>query len=347
VLATLATIVASQALISGAFSLTVQAIRLGLAPRIDIRHTHHGHAGQVYVPFINATLSIGCVALVFGFGSSTALATAYGLAVAGVMLITSFAMIPVARWYWGWSPARTALIWAPLTAISAAFLLASSVKFLEGGFVPMTVGTLVFLTMATWRWGRKATFAAYQARSTHTMEDVVAIHRACPAFLERNALVMAATPLRLLSDRAPTLFGLLWDRYGILPRNLIFIEVTHAKAPYIHKNRYHITVFDRDKDRGSVIGVELRFGFMEEPNVEHYLEDLARHHQIDLPADPRQWIVHVSHENLLPARRLNLWRQLRFRLFVFLRQVSRPTYYAYHLGNAVQLSAEILPVRVR
>jgi KUP system potassium uptake protein len=125
------------------------------------------------------------------------------------------------------------------------------------------------------------------------------------------------------------------------------VEVTHPKIPYVHENRYHVTVFDRDKDRGSVIGVELRFGFMEEPNVERYLEELARHKEIDLPAHPRLWIVNVSHENLLPARQMNFWRRVRLRLFLFLRHVSRPAYYAYGLGDEVQLSAEIMPVRVR
>jgi len=347
VLATLATVVASQALISGAFSLTSQAIGLGLFPRLDVLHTHRAHAGQIYIPVVNWGLYLGCVALVFAFGSSSALAAAYGLAVAGVMLVTSLAMFAIARRYWRWSVAQTALVWGPLTAVNGAFLLASSVKFLEGGFVPLSVGILVFLTMATWRWGRKATFAAYAARSTLTMAELVELHRASTVFLERNALIMAPNPLHDLTDCAPALAGLLWDRYGILPRNLILVEVTHPKVPYIHENRYHITVFARDKDRGSVIGVELRFGFMEEPNVERYLASMARHKQIDLPTHPWQWIVHVSHENLLPPRRMNIFKRLRFRLFLFLRLVSRPAYYAYHLGNEVQLSAEIMPVRVR
>jgi len=143
------------------------------------------------------------------------------------------------------------------------------------------------------------------------------------------------------------LVGLLLERYGVLPRNLILVEVTHPKVPYVHEHRYHITVFERDKDHGSVISVELRFGFMEDPNVERYLEAMARHKEIDLPAHPGQWIVHVSHENLLPAKHMTLFRRLRFRLFLFLRRVSRPAYYAYHLGDEVQLSAEIMPVRVR
>ena len=103
--------------------------------------------------------------------------------------------------------------------------------------------------MATWRWGRKATFGAYAARSTLTMADVVALHRSGTAFLERNALIMSPLQVRHPTDRAPALVGLLWERYGILPRNLILVEVIHPKVPYIHENRYHVTVFDRDKEQ--------------------------------------------------------------------------------------------------
>jgi len=150
VLATLATVIASQALISGAFSLIWQAIGLGLSPRLKILHTHRAHSGQIYVPIVNWGLYLGCIALVLGFASSSALGAAYGLAVAGVMLITSLSMFAIARHIWGWGPARTVLVWGPLTAVNAAFLVASSAKFLEGGFVPLSVGALAFLT---WRLG--------------------------------------------------------------------------------------------------------------------------------------------------------------------------------------------------
>ena len=265
----------------------------------------------------------------------------------GVMVIRSVAMFSVARRYWKWNAIQTWLVWGALIAVNGALLVASSLKFLEGGFIPLGIGVVSFFVMATWRWGRKATLAAYEARSTMTMADVVQLHRTGVHFIERNALVLAPTQVRHLTDRAPTLVSLLWDRYGILPRNLILVEVIHPKVPYIHEDRYRVIVFDRDKERGSVISVQLRFGFMEEPNVESYLEDMAQHHEIDLPAHPRQWVVHVSHENLLPARDMGLFRRLRFRLFLFLRLLSRPTYYGYHLGDEVQLSAEIMPVRVR
>src|SRR5208337_2947940 len=111
--------------------------------------------------------------------------------------------------------------------------------------------------------------------------------------------------------------------------------------------RYQVTVFDRNDEKGNVIGVELSFGFLEEPNVERALEDLARHQEIDLPSDPRQWIVHVMQENLLPRRKSNLFKRLRLKLFLFLRQVSRPAYSYYGLGDEVQLTVEIIPVRLK
>jgi KUP system potassium uptake protein len=165
--------------------------------------------------------------------------------------------------------------------------------------------------------------------------------------MERNAIVMAANPLHQPTDRAPAIIQMLWERHGILPRNLILVEVAHCKVPYIRDNRYRVTVFDRDKQRGSIIGEELSFGFMEEPNVERLLEEMARHREIDLPTDRRRWIVHASQENLLPSRKMGLLKRLRFRLFLLLRLVSQPAYYYYGLGDEVQLSVEIIPVRVR
>jgi KUP system potassium uptake protein len=132
----------------------------------------------------------------------------------------------------------------------------------------------------------------------------------------------------------------------VLPRNLVFVEVTHRKVPDIHDDRYLVTVFDKTAN-GSFISVELSFGFMEEPNVERALEGMGRLKEIDLPIDRRQWIVHVSHENLLPAQSMRLIRRLRFRLYMFLRLVSRPVYYYYGLGDEVQLSAETLLVRIQ
>jgi len=348
VLATCATVIASQALISGAFSLTSQSIALGMFPRLKVTHTHHAQAGEVYVPFINWALYVGCTLLVIGFGSSTALGAAYGLAESGVMITTSTAMFFIARRYWGWSVLRAGLLFGGLAFIDATFLIANSLKFLQGGFVPLTIGLVVFFIMVTWRWGRKITYGAYAAKHTMPMEALIHLHQSATTFIERTAILMVPAPARIhaAAQRTPTLMQLLWDRLGLLPRNIIFVQVVHPKVPYVHENRYSVTVLERS-EKGSIIRVELRFGFMEEPNVEAALEQMVLHKEIDLSADRRQWSVHVAHEHFLPNKTMRLGQKFRLTIYEILRLVSRPTYYHYGLGDEVQLSTEILPVRVR
>ncbi len=345
-LATLATIIASQALISGAFSLASQGIGLGLLPRLRIVHTHHAHEGQIYVPFVNWALFTGCILLVVAFGSSSALASAYGLAVSGVMVATSFAMLPLARLSWRWSAPLAFGLFGTFALGDNAFLLANSLKFLEGGFVPVALGLALFVVMITWRWGRKATFAAYSSKHTMTMKELVEWKRRATTFFDRNAILMVPKPLRREDDNTPALLQLLLDRYGLLPKNLVFVEIVHCKVPYVHDNRYEITVFQKDPDRGSIVSVTVKFGFLEDPNVEHVLAELAGHHQIDLPADPHRWIVHVSLENLIAAHKTGVGGRIKLLIFSILRRLSQPAYYSYGLGNEVQLSAEIMPVRL-
>jgi KUP system potassium uptake protein len=346
ILATFATVIASQALISGAFSLATQAVSLGLFPRLQVVHTHEGHAGQIYVPFINWALYVGCITLVLKLESSTNLAAAYGLSVSGVMLSTSIAMMVIARLYWSWSLPVIALVFAPLAFIDAAFLTANSLKFLEGGYIPLSLGVILFVVMTTWRWGRKATFGAYSGKHTMTINELVALKETASLF-DRNAIIMAPKPLRDGSDNSPALMQLLWERWGILPKNIIFVEVVHRKVPYVHDARYDVTVFQRAPERGFIVSVTMAFGFMEEPNVERILASLAGHHEIDLPPDPTKWIVHASIENLMPAKDAGFFSRIRLRLFSLLRQVSTPSYYYYGLGDEVQLSTEIMPVRLR
>ena len=117
---------------------------------------------------------------------------------------------------------------------------------------------------------------------------------------------MVPKPLRRADDNAPALLQLLYERYGMFPRNIVFVEVVHAKAPYVHHDRYDVTVFQKDAGAGSIVSVTVKFGFLEDPNVERILAELASHHQINLPADPHKWIVHVSLENLIPAAKTSL-----------------------------------------
>ena len=345
-LATLATVIAAQGLISGSFSLASQAVALGLFPRLRIIHTHHGHEGQIYIPFVNWTLFAGCTALVLGFHSTEALAALYGLAVSGVMVVTSAALIPVGTRYWGWNPLASGALFGVFTLVNALFCIASSLKLWDGGYIPLGIGLAVFAVMLTWRWGRRATFAAYEAKRTMTMGKLVELHKSERSYMERIGLLMAPRHLTSLNDKAPALVQLMYDRYGILPRHVIFVQVVHRKVPYIHDGRYQITVFHKD-ECSSIIAVTVQFGFMEEPNVEAVLEEIARHREINLPTALHRWTVHVAVEKLLPSRRMSVFGHLRLRLFLILRQISQPAYYFYGLGDNVQLSAEIMPVRLK
>lgn len=345
-LATLATVVAAQALISGTFSLAAQAIALGLFPRLRVVHTHHAHEGQIYLPVVNWAMFAGCAALVLWFRSSGALAAAYGLAVSGVMVVTSFAMIAIAIHVWKWSALASGAVFGAFTLVNLLFSVASGLKFFDGGFIPLGIGLAVFVVMRAWRWGRKATFAAYTGVRTMPMRTLVALHTQEQVYLERIALLMTPKHLSSPEDKAPALLQLLYDRHGLLPRHLVFVEVAHRKVPYIHDSRYDITVFHKDR-RSSIVAVTVQFGFMEEPNVEAVLEDLAKHAKIALPLDEHKWIVHVSVENLVPARNIDPLSRLRLKLFAIMRQMSAPAHYFYGLGDNVQLSAEIMPVRLK
>lgn len=153
-LATVAAVIASQALISGAFSLTMQSVQMGYTPFINIRHTSHEEHGQIYIPQINTLLAVGCIALVLIFRSSDALASAYGIAVTLTMIATTVLLYFAVRRVWKWSALRAAALCVPFLGIELAFLAANSTKIKEGGWMPLAIGGIVFLMMTTWKKGR-------------------------------------------------------------------------------------------------------------------------------------------------------------------------------------------------
>lgn len=347
ILATMATIIASQALISGAFSLGSQAIALGLFPRLKTVQTHEEHAGQLYLPFINWALFFGTVALVITFQTSNRLASAYGLSVSGVMLCTSLSMIAISNKYWNWPAWLSFSVFGAFALVDGVFLTANTLKFLEGGFIPLIIGFIIFSIMRVWRWGRKATYAAYSDFTTPTLAELVKLKTESKEAIPRNVVLMVPKPLRSLNDNAPALVQFFLNRYGLLPQHLFLVEVVHRKVPFVLDQRCEHYTFYKDPENGSVVSVTIHFGFMEETNVELALEELARAHEIDLPSDPHKWLVHVSHERLLPAKSWNWFQQFRLRLFLLFRQSTQPAYYYYGLGTDVNLSLEIMPVRLK
>ena len=211
--ATLATVIASQALITGVFSLTRQAVQLGLFPRLTIRHTNANHEGQIYVPVVNWLVGITSIALVIGFKSSSALASAYVLAIAGTMAITTFAFHIVAREVWEWPLYKVLPLTITFLIVDISFLIGTSAHILDGGWVPIALGALVFAVMAIWRAGNRA-LNRRMRESTRTWQDIyqgletgeiasvpgIAIFMASPAEMVPAALISHVTVMHSLPE---------------------------------------------------------------------------------------------------------------------------------------------------
>lgn len=285
--------------------------------------------------------------MVLGFKTSNHLASAYGLAVAAVMLCTSLAMVAIANLCWGWSLLKSSLVFGSFAFLDLIFLGANSLRILEGGLIPLILGFSIFVVIRIWRWGRKATYRAYQDKDGPSIQELIVKKQKATEFIPRNVVLMVPRQVKSLERCTPPLVQFFLNRYGMLPKNLFLVEVVHNKIPFIHGSRSENITYFKDPEKGSLVSVVIRFGFMEDPNVELVLEELAKAHAISLPSDPHQWLVHVSHERLIPSRSWSAWQKLRLRVFLFLRQITQPAYYYYGLGHDVNLTLDIMPVRLK
>jgi KUP system potassium uptake protein len=256
VLATMASVIASQALISGAFSLTVQAVQLDFLPRVRILHTSGEHVGQVYVPVVNWGLMIGSVGLVLGFRSSSNLASAYGIAVTATMVITSVLFYVVVRRLWHWSAVTAIAVVTPLLAIDTAFLVANIPKIPHGGWFSLVVGVFLLVQMGTWRRGRELVEVRTR-RGEHRIAEVVGAHP--------DAVRVPGTAVFLFKDLGaapPALVNNLLHN-NVLHENTLVLSVETAGVP-------RVPLEDRTRVVGEEAGVRLVlmcFGFMEEPDI--------------------------------------------------------------------------------
>jgi len=345
ILATMATIIASQALISGVFSLTTQGISLGLFPRLRVLHTHEDHEGQVYVPFINWALFLGCIILVLGFETSTNLASAYGLAVAGDMLVTSLAMILVTRLCWNWPIAKSLLIFVPLLAIDALFLTANSMKLLSGGYVPLGIGFTMFTVMKSWQWGRTKVTAAYEETAKMTVDELVAMNHRSPERFPRSVMILTPKFHAESTEKISGVMQLLLDHYGAMPKHVIMLTIASAKVPYIDpKDRYEVKVFDNDAKFGTIAAIRARFGFMELPDIKEVAAYVNQYPEIVAHEDMKNWLVFAGHEQLA-AHTTHLLEKLKFTIFKFIHRNSLSAYSYFGLDD-LSLATETLTVKL-
>jgi KUP system potassium uptake protein len=263
-LATMATVIASQALISGAFSLTVQAVQLDYLPRLEVKQTSGQHQGQVYVPLVNWLLLVGCIGLVLGFRTSSNLAAAYGIAVTTTMVITSLIFYVVAKTMWGWSTAKGLAAVVPLLLIDSAFLAGNIPKIPEGGWFPLTVALVLLIQMTTWRRGRQLV-AERIKRGDKPIRDV--LHR-----LDRVERV-EGTAVFLFKDlgMAPPALISNMRHNKVVHESTLIVSVETADVPRVDPSERCQT----ETVAHGVHQVLLRYGFMEEPDVPAALESCS------------------------------------------------------------------------
>lgn len=302
VLATAATVIASQAVISGAFSVARQAVQLGYLPRMRIVHTSHMEAGQIYVPFTNWTLYVAVMALVFGFQSSSNLAAAYGIAVTGTMMIDTILVSFVIFLAWRWNPWLAAPLLIILLLIDLAFFSANAIKLMQGGWFPILIAIASFTTLTTWRRGRQLLF---KEMGNLTMPLDQFIHS-----LENRKLTRISGTAVYLSSRpegAPSALLHNIKHNEVLHARSVFVTVMTAEVPAVpDAERIEITDLGQ-----SFYRVFVRYGFMEQPDIPTALQLCA---EKGLAFDMDKTSFFLSREVVVPklAPPMMLWRELYF-----------------------------------
>jgi KUP system potassium uptake protein len=328
-IAAVATVVASQALISGAYSLTQQAVQLGYCPRVTIVHTSGQAEGQIYVPEINNFLMVACLALVLAFRESSKLAAAYGIAVTGTMAITSVLFFAVTA-QWGWAMwKRVALVGLFLT-FDLAFLSANVVKIADGGYIPLLIAVVVFAVMTTWKRGRTS-LGRHIIANTLSMDLFLDDVRASkPHRVPGTAVFMTSNP-----DGAPPVLLHHFKHNKVLHEKVVMLSVQTRHVPEVNAAE---RIETRELGEG-FSQVTATYGFMETPNVIDVLK-LARAH--GLAVDVEGASFYLGRETLLTTGRAGMarWRKV---LFAFLSRNARPAnmFFAIPPNRVVELGTQI------
>jgi KUP system potassium uptake protein len=303
ILATMATVIASQALISGAYSLTVQAVQLGYLPRFDVDHTSPREVGQIYVSVINWILMIACVGLVISFRSSTALAAAYGVAVTTTMVITTLLLYFVMRERWRWPRAKALSLTSLFLVVDLAFFSANIVKVPAGGWFPLVVGAVVFTIMTTWKSGRRQLTATLK-------RGELPIERFIGSIAAHPQLRVPGTAVYLFPDPGVTPPALLANlRHNeVLHETVVLVAVQTSNVPRVPQVR-RATVHDLGEGFAQVV---LHFGFMDEPDVPAALANIV---DPEFGFDPEDATYFVGRETIInTSKGIQRWRAALYAL---------------------------------
>ncbi len=303
-LATVATVIASQAVVSGAFSMTKQAVQLGFLPRMRVVHTSDEEAGQIYVPAINWMLLVAVIAAVVGFGSSTALGAAYGIAVTGTMLITTVLTFYVIRYAWNFNRFVSILATAFFFVIDATFFSANLLKFVDGGWFPILAAAIVFTLMSTWKRGRELLAQRAHVRGSTTplaryLEELIATR---PTRVAGTAIFLAIDP-----KAVPFAFVSNLAHNKVVHENLLFVTVETAQIPFVPPEK-RLTI---DTIAPNAYRVVILYGFKDEVDVPRALAGCTRE---GMHVDPLAASYFLSHATVIatPGEGMWLWREKLF-----------------------------------
>ena len=331
VLAVLAAVIASQALISGAFSMTMQGIQLGYIPRLVIEHTSERERGQIYLPHVNWALMVACLGLVLGFRTSSELAAAYGIAVTLTMIITTLLFHVVARRRWGWTVWQSGLICVPALVIEFSFFTANALKIKDGGWFPLAIGAALFTAMTTWKRGRQLVWERIRSSAMPLDKFIVDMERRSPPRVSGTAVYMASnsegTPLALLHNL---------KHNKVLHKRVVLLTIMVDESPRVpDAGRVEVEKLDAGFWR-----VRSRYGFFEEPDVRSVLRRCAEH---ELEFKEMETTFFLSRETVLASSKPGGMMGWRKRLFSVLSRnsTSATAYFRLPANRVVELGMQV------
>ena len=330
-LATLATVIASQAVISGAFSVSRQAMQLGFLPRFEVQYTSEKQQGQVYLPGVNWGLFVAVVILVLGFKSTNNLAAAYGIAVTGDMVITSVLATIVAAKSWGWGWPRAMALFALFLAVELTFLFANVLKIPDGGWFPLAAGATVFLLMSTWKRGGQMLTERTSGEAVEIESFIDALLVSMPSRVPGNAVFMTSN-----NERVPNamLHNLMHNK--VLHERVLVVSVQVFDVPYVPE----IDRVEIHKLKGDFYRVNVQYGFKDEPDIP---AALALCESQGLPVDMMETSFFLGRATLVPKHgsEMVFWREKLF-VFMFRNASSATSFYKIPTNRVVELGTQVV-----
>lgn len=331
ILSTAATIIASQAVISGAFSMTLQAMQLGYSPRFEVRHTSEREIGQIYLPAINWLLLIAVITLVIGFGSSSNLAAAYGIAVTGTMLITNLLAFVVARHQWRWSLWQTLVCIVPFVIIDIAFFSANSLKIFDGGWFPLAFGALIFAVLTTWKRGREVLHDKLGQDSIDLAPFIGSLALGGTTRVPGTAIFLTGRPQGVPRAMLHSL-----KHYKVLHERMVIATIRIFDVPHVPEiDRVEVKPLGQDFWQ-----VTVQYGFKDEPDLP---EALTRCASSGLEFDMMDTSFFLGRETLIPrfGKEMAYWRVLLFAT-MFRNATSMTAFFRIPSNRVVELGSQVV-----